>query len=322
MGLSPADITKATEAAAGVAESRGCKISGSVPGASEKIEGKKPTRTYGKVCEKGKKVYKVKWSPDSKYVIAARQDGMCQIINCQSDKVAGFVQSKFMMACCASPDNGLLATGGMDNMVKLWKPEQFGEVPLSKELVGKENDYMDGYISDMVFVDKTKLLVASGDGTVTLWDVSAKKMLTAYKGFEGDVSSVVMPPGASWFAAGSTDKTVRVFDIASGECTRLFQAVGEVDCVALFPNGEAVGTAEKATTDNGKGGWNLFSIAGACNLGGGKMGGNSRKDCTSVAFSSSGRSMYVGLDNANLVTVDTYNPSKWDAAKIHEQVPD
>ncbi len=52
------------------------------------------------------------------------------------------------------------------------------------------------------------------------------------------------------------------------------------------------------------------------------MGGNSRKDCTSVAFSSSGRSMYVGLDNANLVTVDTYNPSKWDAAKIHEQVPD
>ena len=78
-GPKQADVDKACEAAAGEAESRGCKIQDkkpAVPAAPEaKIEGKKAARTFGKVSDKGKKVYKVKWSPDSTYVIAARQDG-------------------------------------------------------------------------------------------------------------------------------------------------------------------------------------------------------------------------------------------------------
>ena len=324
-----ADITAAFTAAAEVAESRGCKIQDkkpAVPAAPEapnsyKIEGKKAARTFGKVADKGKKVYKVKWSPDSTYVIAARQDGLCQIYNAATEKVAGFCQSKFTfpMACAAAPDNGLLATGGMDNMVKIWKPSAFGDMKddMKAELVGKENDFMDGYISDICFTSASTALIASGDGTVSLWDVGAKKMVTCFRGFEGDVSSIAwLPCAPGYFAAGSTDRTVRVYDIKSGECTRAFQAVGEVDYVAMFPNGEAVGTAEK--NDSGKGGWSLFSIAGAANLGGGKMGGNSQKQAESVAFSPSGRSMYIGLDNANLVTVDTFNPTKWDASKIHE----
>ena len=72
---------------------------------------------------------------------------MCQIINCQSDKVAG-VRPVEVHDGVLPPRRGLLATGGMDNMVKVWKPEQFGS-PIRSSSARRTTTWTG---SDMVFV--------------------------------------------------------------------------------------------------------------------------------------------------------------------------
>jgi WD40 repeat protein len=60
---------------------------------------------------------------------------------------------------------------------------------------------------------------------VRLWDVATGKEVRRFTGHEGSVNSVAVTPDGKYVVSGSGDKTVRVWELATGKCRRVRSVV-------------------------------------------------------------------------------------------------
>ena len=68
--------------------------------------------------------------------------------------------------------------------------------------------------------DNQKLLTASTDNTVRLWNLKGKT-LAAFKGHEGSIAQTFFSSDGKCIFTSSTDGTVRIWDVSGQEITRL-----------------------------------------------------------------------------------------------------
>ncbi len=133
-----------------------------------------------------------------------------------------------------SPDGKYLATGGFDNLVKVWDFTQRKEL---FKLTGHT-----GPVYCVAFSkDGTTLASSSDDKTVRLWNVADGKFLREIKGHTGIVDSVAFSPDGKTVATGSSmpDKTVRLWNVADAkEVKNLGAHGGSVYCVAFSTDGK------------------------------------------------------------------------------------
>ncbi len=86
--------------------------------------------------------------------------------------------------------------------------------------------------------DGGRALSGSMDGTVRLWDLGARQLLSVFEGHESTVSAVAFTADGRRAVSGSWDKTLRVWDLASGKCERVLSGHTEyVAGLALSPDG-------------------------------------------------------------------------------------
>lgn len=57
-----------------------------------------------------------------------------------------------------------------------------------------------------------------------------------YEGHEGMVKSISVSPDGQWLASGSSDKTVRIWEVSTGRCTKVATFDDTIDVVAWCPN--------------------------------------------------------------------------------------
>ncbi len=57
---------------------------------------------------------------------------------------------------------------------------------------------------------------ASGDGTVSLWDVASGGLLQQFTGDSGAMTALAFSPDGLWLAAGGLDAAVRIWRLADG----------------------------------------------------------------------------------------------------------
>jgi guanine nucleotide-binding protein G(I)/G(S)/G(T) subunit beta-1 len=239
------------------------------------------------------KVHACAWAGDDTTAASVSQDGKMIIWNTFTrDKLdVIFLESNFAMSCAfESQTDSLVATGGLDNKCSVFA---VGEGAVTKmrsvgasyarepvaELVGH-----DGYVSDIVFCSGQigpvgRLLTASGDGTVALWDLNASSSssssgesgrrsivsslsgrnllgggvskdakggsaLSVFSDHQADVMCVdVNPMDPNVFATGSCDKTMKIWDIRRPRAVCSFEGHrSDVNTVKFFPNGLSVCT--------------------------------------------------------------------------------
>ena len=66
------------------------------------------------------------------------------------------------------------------------------------------------------------------------------------KGHDSDVTSLAFSPNGQRFASGSCDKTVRVWDITSGECLHVLEGhTMPVDSVVFSPDGHLIASSSR-----------------------------------------------------------------------------
>jgi tetratricopeptide (TPR) repeat protein len=69
-----------------------------------------------------------------------------------------------------------------------------------------------------------RVVSASEDKTIRLWDIKTAKMTVRYLGHAGGVTSVAVAPNGERLLSGSQDRTVRLWDLDSGQEVRRFGA--------------------------------------------------------------------------------------------------
>jgi DNA-binding beta-propeller fold protein YncE len=127
-----------------------------------------------------------------------------------------------------SPDGTRLASGSLDNTVRVWDARS------GQQLLALKG-HTDTVTSVAFSPDGTRLASGSDDQTVKVWDARSGQQLLALKGHRGGVA---FSPDGTRLATGSRDQTVKVWDARSGQQLLALKGhAGGVTSVAFSPDG-------------------------------------------------------------------------------------
>jgi WD40 repeat protein len=108
----------------------------------------------------------------------------------------------------------------------------------------------DSFVSSAEFSpDGLRIVTASGDKTVRIWDATSAKELAVLRGHESAVRSAAFSPDGSRIVTASADNTARIWDAASAEQTAVLRGhAGPVHSATFSPDGSRVITASEDKT--------------------------------------------------------------------------
>ena len=135
-----------------------------------------------------------------------------------------------------SPDGETLATGSDDNTIGLWNPR-----------TGKQIARLEGHtehVYSVAFSPDGGVLASSaawGDGGIRFWDPRTAKSLNISIEDTDWVERIVYAPDGSMLVSGDTDRTIRFWDIGTGELlkARETDGVDEINAVVFAPDGHS-----------------------------------------------------------------------------------
>jgi WD40 repeat protein len=144
-----------------------------------------------------------------------------------------------------SPDGKLVASGGIDHQLRVWDIKR--GLTLASFKAHRHR------VTDCCWSpDGTKILSASEDGTLQLWQADLETLATAQSqtpNHDGPVYACAWSLDGTRVVSGSMDGTVGLWDVATGEEVRRFthKKYYSVNCCALSPSGLIVSGGEDGT---------------------------------------------------------------------------
>jgi len=145
--------------------------------------------------------------------------------------------SMSIWAVAYSSDGRMLASGSMDNTVKLWDVASGREL---KTLGGHTRE-----VRSLVFSPDGKTLASgSSDGTIMLWDVATGIESKTLRGHTDSIFLVTFSPDGSILASACEDKTIKLWDAGSGNVLKTLKGHADyVYSVAFSPDGKTLASA-------------------------------------------------------------------------------
>ncbi|KAA8588195.1 hypothetical protein FQN60_001389 [Etheostoma spectabile] len=162
-------------------------------------------------------------APDSSQQLAGACDGTVAPCDLRSRTLRSAVSEASVVACCLSPCGQMFVTGCTHGDLKLWDTDI--------NLLHAEKDTHDLGVTCCSFAPKFEVdgcrvefrLASCGqDSQLKIWIVSQREvqnlgtLLNSLKEHDRYVTAVALSPTMPWIAAGSMDRTVKVWKIGDG----------------------------------------------------------------------------------------------------------
>ncbi|WP_437311456.1 TIR domain-containing protein [Sorangium sp. So ce388] len=97
--------------------------------------------------------------------------------------------------------------------------------------------------------DGQRIVSASGDTTLKVWDLATGKLLSTLEGHSERVNACVVSPGGQRIVSASDDSTLKVWDLASGKLLSTLEGhSGGVNACAVSPDGQRIVSASDDST--------------------------------------------------------------------------
>lgn len=153
-------------------------------------------------------ILEVTLSSDGRYLAMGDANGQITIRNLQTQKtIAQFRGDEdHISALQFSPDDQILASGGYNGSVKLWKMSNW-------ELIGTLST--SGTVTGLSFSPDGSILAGTDYEVVTLWSTRTGDQITTLIGHQGWVFSTSFSPDGTSLSSSGSDGTLRLWDITS-----------------------------------------------------------------------------------------------------------
>ncbi len=189
---------------------------------------------------------------DSDHVVSASH-GILRVWDVTSGELLQALGANRMVNSVAALDSGRVVCASSDNTLWVWdmaldKTQLFEEMQMQMLLepyILKDHTYqqLEGQGADVLSVavlDSGRVVSASQDGTLRVWDVASSETLQTLKDHTARVNSVAVLDSGRVVSA-SLDGTVRVWDVESGEPLQILEGhTAEVLSVAVLDSGRVV----------------------------------------------------------------------------------
>eukprot|EP00081_Caenorhabditis_elegans_P014455 NP_493797.2 Uncharacterized protein CELE_T02H6.1 [Caenorhabditis elegans] len=200
----------------------------------------------------------VAFSPDAKYVISCGKESSIVKFNVGTRKVVGIIKRTkkragvpeeptnahygVIFTVAVSPDQKFIASGGFDQVVKIWN---FDSLEHIKDLSGHR-----GPIFSLTFQLKTNnLYSASQDRSVKMWDIDQLGLVDTMYGHQDGVQQIGVLSKQRVATVGGRDRSARLWKVED-ESQLMFSGLQNcvsLDCVAMineehFATGSADGS--------------------------------------------------------------------------------
>ncbi|KAG7886778.1 hypothetical protein KL938_000431 [Ogataea parapolymorpha] len=195
------------------------------------------TRSSGTISGHGATILAAQFPPStSGYFVTGAGDSTARLWDCHTQTIKATMNghSNWVLCVAYSPFGDVVATGSMDGSVRLWDGKT--GAPIGSSLTGHSK-----FVSSLAWEpahlvqpgDSPRLVSASKDGTLKLWNTALKRCEMTLSGHSSSVSCVKWG-GTNLIYSGSHDKTIKVWDAKEGKCVQTLKAHGHwINHIAL-----------------------------------------------------------------------------------------
>ena len=203
-------------------------------------------------------------TPDGSHLLSASADHTLRLWALGSGECVAVLRGHKdeLTSCAVTPDGKTVISTAIDATVRLW------DLASRRCIDTLDNDGR-WATTCTVTPDGRHLVVGSDNGAITIWDLASHRRIGALAG-HSDYVTACLATSLGQLVSASRDKTVRVWELASGDCVHTFvrptmepspaprgaEEQGWITAVALMPGGKHV---IAAAGDGLIGRWNLAS---------------------------------------------------------------
>lgn len=192
-------------------------------------------------------VYMISSCPDSQLVVTASGDNTAIIWDTKKRTPLHVLShDAAVYAATLSPDGQLVATASGDGNIALWNARdgrQFKRVRHNQDAV-----YCVAFSPDGRLLASAGGSTDGGNSVCRVWCVDHLKPVAEFSGHRRQVYGVAFSPDGRCLATSSSDKTIRLWNVASGTSTVLQGHTSDVYRCEFSPDGERLASASQDGT--------------------------------------------------------------------------